>query len=135
MFRGEKGFNLVEVMIALVVVLLVSLAMMQTALLSIDSNMSNVLRDEAVSLAEERMSIDRNLALSTTDFDLNLSQEAVAVPVDKNVRNATVQYSARRTVNNHPLANPTTKEVIETVTWTWKGQNYTYSGRTLLKRP
>jgi prepilin-type N-terminal cleavage/methylation domain-containing protein len=134
-FRGEKGFNLVEVMIALVVVLLVSLAMMQTALVSIDSNMINVLRDEAVSLAEERISIDRNLALSTTDFDLNLSQEPVAVPVDRNVRNATVQYSARRTVNNYPLANPTTKEVIETVTWTWKGQNYTYSGRTLLKRP
>ena len=130
-----KGFSLVEVMIALVVVLLVSLAMMQTALVSIDSNMINVLRDEAVSLAEERMSRDRNLALSTDDFDFNLVQDPAAVPVDRYVRNVTVQYSAQRTVNNYPLANPTTKEVIETVTWTWKGQNYTYSGRTLLKRP
>lgn len=133
--RGEKGFSLVEVMIALVVVLLVSLAMMQTALVSIDSNMLNVLRDEAVSLVEERMSIDRNLALSTTDFDSNLVSDGAAVSVSRYVRNVPVPYSMQRTVTGYPAGSPTTKQVLETVNWTWKGQAYTYSGRTLLKRP
>ena len=44
----EKGLTLVEVMIALLVMLLVSLALMETALLSIGSNMRNIIRDEAV---------------------------------------------------------------------------------------
>lgn len=51
----NKGMSLVEVMVALVILLFVSLAMMQTALVSIESNMRNVLRDEAVSIAEMRM--------------------------------------------------------------------------------
>ncbi len=48
-------------MIAFVVLLFVFLALMQTALVSIDSNMRNVLRDEAVRVAEERMNAHRNV--------------------------------------------------------------------------
>lgn len=48
---NKEGMTLVEVLIAMVVLLLVSLALMQTALVSIDANMRNVLRDEAVSVA------------------------------------------------------------------------------------
>ncbi|MEK6691226.1 MAG: type II secretion system protein [Nitrospirota bacterium] len=47
----SQGLTLVEVLIAMVILLLVSLALMQTALVSIDANMRNVLRDEAVSVA------------------------------------------------------------------------------------
>ncbi len=47
-------------MIALVVLLVVSLALMQTALVSIDANMTNILRDEAVGIAEMRMNEARN---------------------------------------------------------------------------
>jgi type IV pilus assembly protein PilV len=57
---NKKGLTLVEVMIALVVLLLVFLALMQTALVSIDSNMINALRDEAVNIAEEKMNDERN---------------------------------------------------------------------------
>lgn len=48
---NKEGMTLVEVLIAMVVLLLVSLALMQTALVSIDANMRNVLRDESVSVA------------------------------------------------------------------------------------
>jgi len=58
---GIEGFTLVEVMIALVITLLVFLALMQTALVGIDSNMRNVLRDEAVKIAEMRMNEMRNI--------------------------------------------------------------------------
>lgn len=66
---NKKGLTLIEVMVALVVLLLVFLALMQTALVSIDSNMINVLRDEAVNIAEEQMSNQRNLS---TPFSLTL---------------------------------------------------------------
>ena len=58
--RNNKGMTLVEVLVALLISLLVFLALMQTALVSIDANMRNVLRDEAVRIAEMRMYIIRN---------------------------------------------------------------------------
>ena len=60
----EVGFTLVEVLISMVVLLLVSLALMQTALVSIDSNMMNILRDEAVGIAEEEMNEARGVSFS-----------------------------------------------------------------------
>ena len=57
---NKRGMSLVEVMIALLVMLLVFFALMQTALVGIDSNMLNSLRSEAVNVAEMRMNEARN---------------------------------------------------------------------------
>ena len=144
MSRDRNGFSLVEVMIALVVVLLVSLAMMQTALVSIDSNMLNALRDEAVSIVDERMNEARNAALASSPvaapgtFESLLSEGPLAADAryKRNVRNVSLQYTVQRTVVGYnPAGGVPTKDVTETVTWAWKGQNYNYSGRTLLKGP
>jgi prepilin-type N-terminal cleavage/methylation domain-containing protein len=57
----NKGFTLVEMVIALTLLLLVSMAMMQTALVGIGANMQTVLRDEAIRIAEARMNAARSL--------------------------------------------------------------------------
>ncbi|MDA8105841.1 MAG: prepilin-type N-terminal cleavage/methylation domain-containing protein [Nitrospiraceae bacterium] len=67
---NEKGLSLVEVMVALLVLLFVSLALMQTALVSIESNMKNTLRDEAVSIAEGKMSEAKHLIFNNTMTNL-----------------------------------------------------------------
>lgn len=120
----EKGFTLVEVMIALVVVLVVFLALMQTALVGIDSNMINVLRDEAVSIAEQRMNEARNTA-----FD---SLGAGSETVTRNLRNiANFPYTVTRTVAD---LNADNKQVDITVRWAWKGNPYAHSITTILRR-
>ena len=53
--RGPKGVTLVEVMIALVILLLVFMGLLQAALLSVDHNLRNIMRDEAVRIADQRM--------------------------------------------------------------------------------
>ena len=53
--KTEKGLTLVEVIVALTIFLIVFLGIMQVALLSIDYNMHNVLRDEAVKVAAMRV--------------------------------------------------------------------------------
>jgi prepilin-type N-terminal cleavage/methylation domain-containing protein len=53
--NNNKGLTLVEVMIALSVFLLVFMGLFQTALLSIEHNMKNILRDEAINIAAARM--------------------------------------------------------------------------------
>lgn len=129
---NKKGLTLIEVMIALVVLLLVFLALMQTALVSIDSNMINVLRDDAVNIAEEQMSNQRNIP-----FDNIASVPAAAVT--RNIRNiSNFPYSATVTVTN---INADTRQVVITVTWDWKtrtaanGNPYTHTISTILRRP
>jgi type IV pilus assembly protein PilV len=128
---GIRGFTLVEVMIALVITLLVFLALMQTALVGIDSNMINVLRDEAVNIAEMRMNEARN-----TPFDSLAS--AAPETVSRNLRNITnFQYTVTRTVTSRGTDN---KQIDITIRWEWKektvanGNPYTHSISTILRR-
>jgi prepilin-type N-terminal cleavage/methylation domain-containing protein len=60
-FQNKKGVSLVEVMIALVILLLVFMGLLQAALLGIDSNMRNILRDEAVKIVSEKMEEARSM--------------------------------------------------------------------------
>jgi type IV pilus assembly protein PilV len=123
----KKGISLIEVMIALVVLLVVSLALMQTALVSIDANMTNILRDEAVGIAEMRMNETRN-----TSFD-SLVSDGADIPITRNIRSITnFPYTTRMTVTN---LNTTVNRVDITVGWTWKGENYTHSITTIVRRP
>ena len=123
----KKGMTLVEVMIALLVLLVVSLALMQTALVSIDANMTNILRDEAVSIAEMRMNQARNIPFDT------LVSDGADIPIARNVRSIIgFTYITRMTVNNLNVDN---RQIDITVGWAWKGQNYTHNITTIVRRP
>src|SRR4030042_2438093 len=140
---NKKGLTLVEVMIALVVLLLVSLALMQTALVSIDANMTNVLRDEAVDIAEMRMNEARNLPFTATvdnltsdigslsGADCPTAFSATGVPIQRNLRNIkNFDFCTNRVVT--PLGTDT-KQVTITVGWRWNGADYTHSITTIRK--
>ena len=112
--KDKKGLTLIEVMISLVVLLLVFLALLQTALVSIESNMTNVLRDEAVNIAEEKMNVERNapfnnLVLGTT----------VLPPEQRDIRNIVdFTYTVTRTVTE--LKTNNIRRVDIKVDWDWK---------------
>lgn len=138
----QKGLSLIEVMIALVILLLVMLALMQTALLSIDSNMINVLRDEAVGIAEMRMNEARNTPFDTlidTNGTPNSLGSFVAQPdVPRNVRNVdNFIFTVERRIDDKSTDN---KQIDITVTWDWKektvanGDPNTHTISTILRR-
>ena len=157
---NEKGLSLVEVMIALVVLLFVSLALMQTALVSIESNTKNSLRDEAVSIAEARMSEAKQLTF--TQSSTNLLSDDVAtktttqaacppgfwstfqtqggVLVQRNIRNTTFTFCTNRTVTEYggdgSLTTPdaVSRGVTITVGWMWKGDEYSHSLTSMVER-
>jgi prepilin-type N-terminal cleavage/methylation domain-containing protein len=70
--KDKRGVTLVEVMIALVILLIVFMGLIQTSLLTIDSNATNVLRDEAVRLASDTM-----ISLRSSPFD-DLNRDGAA---------------------------------------------------------
>jgi type IV pilus assembly protein PilV len=126
----KRGFSQVELMISLVLLLLVFLALAQTALVSIDSNMTNILRDEAVSVAEMKMNEARS-----TGFDTLLAGTTTET-VNRDFRSITnFQFTATRTVTDLPPTNPNNKQIDIMVTWNWKGNPYTHSITTIVRKP
>jgi hypothetical protein len=141
-------------MMALLVLLFVSLALMQTALVSIESNMKNVLRNEAVSIAEARIAEVRGSAGSATSFDTiatdsiadstnlivaNCGQKFVddfanvGVYVTRNLKN--IQNFGFCTHQGVQVPTVEDKVVVVTVAWLWKGETYSHTNSTVLRRP
>ena len=148
MLSNKKGFSLVEVMIALVVLLLVFLALMQTALVSIDSNMKNNLRDEAANIAGMRMEQARNLRYTQSNDNLTSDGTAFTVVelpdcsaaltalingevVQRNVRNITANFCTNRTVT---VIDTNTRSITIRVGWRWRGEDYNHNIRTVVRR-
>lgn len=140
---NKKGFTLVEIMIALVVTLVVFLALMQTALVNIGSNMINVLRDEAVSIAEMRMDQARNTAFDSLASDSILLPAGVDCPaaftdgsangqrLQRNIRNiSNKDFCARMAVTG----SGDTRQVNVEVRWRWEDVDYSHSISTILRR-
>jgi prepilin-type N-terminal cleavage/methylation domain-containing protein len=146
----EKGLTLVEVMIALVVLLVVSLALMQTALVSIDANMTNILRDEAVGIAEMRMNEARNQPFASLVSDTGPLAgcscpggfPATGNCVQRDLRNiSSFDYCSNTTVTElGGDGNPATddadiRQVDIRVGWRWKGTDYNHRITSIVRRP
>ncbi|MEJ2253428.1 MAG: type II secretion system protein [Nitrospirota bacterium] len=121
------GFTLVEVMVALLILLFVSVALMQTALVSIDSNMRNVLRDEAVRLAEKTVSDVRTTPFSHPSLDVGVHPPTKADLKLRGFTGASATegkdfFTIKNTVVD--LNNDNNKRVDVLVQWTWKGLAY-----------
>ena len=130
----NKGLTLVEVMISLLVFLLVSLAMMQTALVSIEANATNYLRDEATSVADMLMTEAKNGSATSTGFDaLTNTVETVDRPV-RNIPGG-VTFTITRTENyvNPPIN--AAKVVSIAVAWEWKGEAHTHTVTGVVRNP
>jgi Tfp pilus assembly protein PilV len=123
---------LVEVLIATVITLVLFLALMQSALLSININMRNLLREEAVQIVDDRMREIRNLPFASAEL-LQTGDPPVFVTdtsVQRDFRKITAfTYNLEKLVDG---LTSNTKEVGLRVSWTWEGETYTHTVRTIL---
>ncbi len=120
---NKKGVTLIEMMIALVILLVVSLALMQTALIGIKANLQNTLRDEAVSVAEMRINQLRSLP-----FD---SIPDAETPVTRDFRGFTQTYTPTRTID---VINANSKQISILVSWTYRGKDYSHGVTTIVRK-
>ena len=125
-------------MVAMVILLFVSMALFQTAIVSIDANARTMLRDEAVRLAEARMDELKNVSYPDGTNCAGLNAEGDAVwntsrcimngnaaaftndPVYVPVRNMTMTYRMRAVIDTD------SKTMDVTVFWPWKGESFTH---------
>ncbi len=115
---ASGGFSLVELMIAMVILLFVALAMMQVAMMTMNSNTRNVIRDEGTRLASDRLSGLRYVDAG----DLDAVYDGSTGTVDRQIRNMTVEYTVTNTVTT--LASDIAVRIDVEVGWSWKGQDF-----------
>jgi prepilin-type N-terminal cleavage/methylation domain-containing protein len=130
----ERGVSLVEVMIALIVLLIVFMGLVQASLVTIQSNMKNVIRDEAVQVTSQRMTDLK--ALSFDDGLLNDTGGAFVEDVEENrdIRNvAGFPFTIERFVEDLD-ADGDRKQILLRTTWDWQGETYTHSISSLRAR-
>ena len=131
--QNNRGLTVVEVLISSLVTLVLFLAVMQTTLLSIDSNTSNVLRDEAVRIAEERMRDLRSIPFDEYESKgLYYTGEDDSFITDYNhtdggqpqrkIRNKD-DYKFTRNISIVDVT-PTTKKIGVQVQWEWKDRTF-----------
>lgn len=96
------------------------MGLIQASLLSINHNLRNEVRDEAVRVAAEYMTRTRSEAF------VGLSGTTAFSPVTRNFRNLKVPYNVVRVVTS-PDAN--TRQIVITVTWQYPGEPDSQSHR------
>jgi type IV pilus assembly protein PilV len=119
--------TLIEVILSLVILMIVSLALMQSAAVGTFHNMRNVLRDEAVSVAEMRM--NQLMSMRFTDLTATgASGEVESPPIERKVRTFSVYYTLTRFITD---ITTDTKQITITVAWTLRGKQYSHSMTTI----
>lgn len=138
MITNEKGMTLIEVLIALVILLIASVALMQTALLGISMNVQNAMRDEAVNVAEMRMNDLRNVPFPvppvTNELTATDTNGVIEAGITRNLRGFSITYIPTRTVTDINASSQQSKQVSVSLSWSYKGQTYTHGITTILRK-
>ncbi len=113
----NDGFTIVELMVSMVIILFVALAMMQTAMMTMEANARNVIRDEGVRIASEKLNelktvVEANLA----------ARDGTTKTGDRNIRNMNITYTVKYRVTT--LAANEAARIEVKVQWSWRQQDY-----------
>ena len=109
--NSQRGFTLVEVLVALVIIAIILLGNMAALSLSYKRNLQNILRDEAVRVAQEAMEVYRD------------SASCPPSPVMRQIRNYQQQFQV--VCNETSLMDGKVTQLTVVVSWEYpEGQSH-----------
>lgn len=117
--KNNMGFTLVEVMVAIVIMMVGMLGLLTSINVAMEFNLKNHLRDEAVSVGEKYMNLQRGKS-----FDLLSSSYATRYEASK-LRGSSKSYSVDMKTTDLSADTVTPSKQLEVVVrWTYKGIDY-----------
>ncbi|MFZ2446756.1 MAG: prepilin-type N-terminal cleavage/methylation domain-containing protein [Syntrophobacteraceae bacterium] len=126
--RNNKGFTLVEVLVALVILALGLLGSLVGVMAALDSNLGNVMRLEAIKIAQERAEEARNMPYAS--IQTIASPQTVSRQVRKSMASFTVTTVKTAAAGYTPFGM--TKLTI-TVQWAFKNRGHSYVLETVVR--
>ncbi len=123
--QNNKGVTLIEVLIALVVLLIVFMGLIQASILSIEHNLRNEIREEAVRIATDNLTTARSASF---DSVIDSGPDTIT----RNIRNiSNFPFTVTRTVTD---LNTDNKQVSIRVTYKYRDETYNYDLITTVRR-
>ncbi len=123
--KNDNGFTMIEFLVAIVIIAVGLLALLQSVNLSLAENLKTVFRNQAVMLADERMTMEK-----TKPYD-NISTSSGWSTIGLNTRNAFKNYSVEK-IGTQLTTN--TKSIEINVVWTYKGTRYIHTISSLVSK-
>lgn len=147
----NKGFTLIEVLFAVVILMVGLLGLLHTVTVAVENGVANSLREEAVNIAGQRMNgglVDtadvfheglRNMAFDNlaTDPDVNpgVSPKPQVCPgfaVKRDFKSFATNYCVKATVGG--VINGDARSVLVEVRWQHRGTDYSHSITSVVSR-
>ena len=111
--QKNSGFTLVEVLVAIAFLTISMLAILHALGLSVEHNMKNIIMDEAVRIAEQRMNELRN----TPFVSLTSSTSSTRITTTRQIRNKSFTYTVDWIVEDFSTDSRAIQVIVQWLDW------------------
>lgn len=125
----QSGFTLIEFCVAVLIMMVGLLGLLQAVNMATQHNLANILRNEAISIADNQMVLAKSAVVDSSTFTALAN---TTTTVSTQIRSGTNSYSVARNVTA-PSTN--SKEVIVTVSWQYRGKTVNHMISSLVVNP
>jgi type IV pilus assembly protein PilV len=127
--NNQTGFTLIEFCVAVLIMMVGLMGLLQAVNMAALHNLGTVLRNEAISLADENMVLAKTEVSDSVTFT-NLA--ATSALINRKTRSGFCNYSVNRSIMS---AGANSKEVAVRVSWRYKGSKFNHVISSLITNP
>lgn len=126
---SRSGFTLIEFCVAVLIMMVGLMGLLQAVNIATVYNLGSLLRNEAISVADEQMLQTKGSVFDLTSFSALASNASL---VSRKARGGFADYSVNKTITT---VSTNSKEAAVRVSWRYKGNKINHVISTLIVNP